>query len=449
MAIINTITYSELENRTRIEAEFYKPAYMQIEHTIKKTNYIKLKGLCSKITDGTHYTPKYVNTGIRFYSALNVRENFFLHEDKYKYITPHEHQFLYKRCNPQTGDILMRKVGVGPRWSCVIPDGLPQFSIFVSVALLKLKSNSINPYYLSTFINSHFGQSQLLRIQKGVSQPDLHLEDIAELKVPMLNKEQQDYIGNITIEAINKLEDSKRLHNKANNIFTDFLGFANDFTLKNNINILPFSQIVNTHRIDAQCFKHEYLYIENWIRENCSHDKLGNLLNMTIKGNQKEVLDSGKYPYVSIKDIDNFEIIPNGFCDSFTLPAEKEDLLFAITGATIGKVGLVYRLEQLGYSGDLLNLKINKSKISPYYLITALKSELCQKQVNRWITGATNGHLSPSDIKKILIPRLTFEKEEEISSLIIQSIENKIEAEHLFKDALLEAERLIEKYANN
>ena len=43
-----------------------------------------LGNLCHSITDGTHYTPRYVTQGIPFYSVENVTANDFTNT---KYIT--------------------------------------------------------------------------------------------------------------------------------------------------------------------------------------------------------------------------------------------------------------------------------------------------------------------------------------------------------------------------
>jgi type I restriction enzyme S subunit len=155
MAVISIITLSALENNFRFEAEYYQPKYLDLAKIMRLLNAIKVKSYTSKITDGTHYTPHYVDFGIKFYSALNVKENIFDKDDKFKYITAKEHAILYKRCAPEPEDILIRKVGVGPRWSCVIPkNSTEEFSIFVSLALLKIRKDRISPYYLSAFINS-------------------------------------------------------------------------------------------------------------------------------------------------------------------------------------------------------------------------------------------------------------------------------------------------------
>ncbi len=56
---------------------------------------VRLEALCTKITDGTHKTPRYVETGIRFLSAKNVGKG-YLDFSGCKYITEEEHAQLKK-----------------------------------------------------------------------------------------------------------------------------------------------------------------------------------------------------------------------------------------------------------------------------------------------------------------------------------------------------------------
>lgn len=179
---ISVVKFSEIRSKNfdfRIDSEYFKKEYILIENLIKKNNCKDLSELSFKISDGTHFTPNYIENGVKFLSALNVSDNYFDLEAGFKYISQEEHKSLYSRCNPESGDVLLRKVGVGLRKACVVPQNIEEFSIFVSVALIKCKE--INPYYLSTYINTSLGQEQLFRFNKGISQPDLHLEDISRL----------------------------------------------------------------------------------------------------------------------------------------------------------------------------------------------------------------------------------------------------------------------------
>ncbi|ENY6719672.1 restriction endonuclease subunit S [Campylobacter jejuni] len=111
----------------------------------------KLREICF-ITDGTHKTPNYVETGIPFLSVKNISKGFFDLSD-IKYISLEEHNKLIKRAKPEFGDILICRIGTLRK---AIKISLEfEFSIFVSLGLLKPKVKIISDY-LVYFLNSCF-----------------------------------------------------------------------------------------------------------------------------------------------------------------------------------------------------------------------------------------------------------------------------------------------------
>ena len=79
---------------------------------------VKLNEISSKITDGTHFTPTYVQKGIHFISVKDIHNGKINFEDT-KYISVDEHRELIKRCNPEEGDLLITKSGTIGRMAIV------------------------------------------------------------------------------------------------------------------------------------------------------------------------------------------------------------------------------------------------------------------------------------------------------------------------------------------
>ena len=208
---------------------------------------------------------------------------------------------------------------------------------------------------------------------------------------------------------------------------------------------INFSEIISGRRFDAQCYKPELSNYEFYLRENERFSYLHSLVRMT-KGKQMVVSSIGDIGYGSIKDIDGVELIADDFCElsEDTRIANRQDLLLAVTGATIGKVGIVERYDELAHSGDLLALK-TKGEINPYYLLVVLESPIGQSQCQRWITGSTNGHLSPTDVAKFVIPRIDKPLEEEIANIVRASLNAKRKSEEILEQAKVRVEELIEE----
>ena len=166
-------------------------------------SWCRLRDIILDLTDGTHKTPRYTETGIPFISVKNCSSGKLLFND-IKYISETEHKELVTRCNPQKGDMLLTKVGT---------TGIPvyietdkEFSLFVSVALLKFNHNYILPEYLLYLLKSPLVQKQAMENTKGVGNKNWVLSDIAKTLVvlPSLNMQK-----NITLKLADIFENVK------------------------------------------------------------------------------------------------------------------------------------------------------------------------------------------------------------------------------------------------
>ncbi len=145
----------------------------------------------SKIYDGTHQTPDYVEQGIPFFSVEHVTANQFT---KTKFITEEVFEKENKRVKLEKGDILMTRIGsIGVakyiNWDV-------KASFYVSLALIK-QSENINNEYLCHFINTDFFQTELWKRTIHVAFPQkINLGEIGEclVKIPVL--EEQTKIAN-------------------------------------------------------------------------------------------------------------------------------------------------------------------------------------------------------------------------------------------------------------
>jgi type I restriction enzyme S subunit len=144
--------------------------------------WVYLGTILNKLTDGTHKTPKYVMTGVKFVSVKDMSSG-SLCLDNTKFITEEEHEELYARCNPERGDILLSKVGTTGVPAIVDTDEM--FSLFVSVALLKINSKCLYNKYLYYVIYSPLVQKQASANTRGVGNKNWVLDAIADTVVPL------------------------------------------------------------------------------------------------------------------------------------------------------------------------------------------------------------------------------------------------------------------------
>ncbi|MCC5629126.1 restriction endonuclease subunit S [Nostoc sphaeroides CHAB 2801] len=148
-----------------------------------------LSSITFKIIDGTHFTPKYIDHGVPFLRVTDIQDT-EIHFDHVKKISLQEHQFLTQRCKPEYGDILYSKNGTIGLTKVI--DWYREFSIFVSLCLIKPILSLVNPWYLEEILKSPVVNEQIRMRAKQGTIINLHLEEIREFLIPVPSCNEQN-----------------------------------------------------------------------------------------------------------------------------------------------------------------------------------------------------------------------------------------------------------------
>ncbi|PAU95377.1 hypothetical protein CK503_04060 [Aliifodinibius salipaludis] len=164
--------------------------------------------VCISISDGTHYTPSYVDYGIPFYSVENVTADNY---SDVKYISKTEHEKLIKRCKPERGDVLLTRIGTLGKTKLI--DWDIDASIYVSLALLKL-SDKINTQYFYRYTESEqFVEEVKKRALTNASPQKINMGELEKVSIVFpKDEEEQKAIAQILsdMDAEIKALESKR-----------------------------------------------------------------------------------------------------------------------------------------------------------------------------------------------------------------------------------------------
>lgn len=150
----------------------------------------ELQDLCQKITDGTHKTPVYQESGVRFISIKNIRPFQPVNWGSYKkYITREAHEELIRRCHPEYDDILFPRIGTLGFAKRI--DFNETVSIFVGLGLLKPIKKVILSKYLEYYMNTPFiyGLSHIKATGSG--RLTLPLAETRKFPVPLAPIDEQ------------------------------------------------------------------------------------------------------------------------------------------------------------------------------------------------------------------------------------------------------------------
>jgi type I restriction enzyme S subunit len=171
---------------------------------------VTLRDVTSKISDGAHKTPTYVASGVPFVSTQDFSGGALI-LDGARRIPMDEHRRLYARCDPKRGDILIGRIGTLGKPVVVETD--EEFSVFVSVGLLRVVPSTITPQYLRLFLMSSLATKEFDRIKVGggTHTNKLNLRDLATISLPLPPlAEQQQIVATVgeLLSVCDRLEES-------------------------------------------------------------------------------------------------------------------------------------------------------------------------------------------------------------------------------------------------
>ncbi|MEG4044552.1 restriction endonuclease subunit S [Microcoleus sp. Pol17_C1] len=173
----------------------------------KGIKVVRLSEITTRITDGVHQKPNYTENGVPFISVKNITTGSLKFEDC-KFISLDDHLKFTKRCKAERLDILYTKVGATYGRPALVNTDC-EFSIYVSVCLIKPDKKLIDPFFLNAALGTTAVKSQADRKIKGIGVPDLHLDQIQNFLIPLPSMKEQNEFAH-RVEAVEKLKAAHR-----------------------------------------------------------------------------------------------------------------------------------------------------------------------------------------------------------------------------------------------
>ena len=126
----------------------------------KKYPIASLEMICTKITDGEHGSVKRISTGHPFLNAKHIKKDGTIDWNTVSYISDYDHKRIYKRCNPETGDILLTTTGTIGNIAIVPPDN-KEFSMDRGITLLKLDNSKVKSEFVAILLKQPSIQEEM------------------------------------------------------------------------------------------------------------------------------------------------------------------------------------------------------------------------------------------------------------------------------------------------
>jgi len=381
--------------------------------------WVNLKDIAEKISDGSHNPPPKQITGVPMLSAQNV-ENDNIIFSEFRYISEDDYNKESARTIIEPDDVLLTIVGTIGR-SAVVKANTPKFSIQRSVAVIRVKTN---PQYLAFVLQSPPIKNFLIKNAKGTAQKGIYLNQLKEVKVPMAPSPEQARIVAKIEQLFSDLDDGIKSLEKAK------------------IELKRYRESVLKAAFEGKLIDTNIAWV------NYNVEDLSEKIQYGLTSKSGEGFKGPKY--LRITDIQNRAVIwENVPYTEITEDIEKYqlnegDLVFARTGATVGKSFLIKDCPGSAvFASYLIRIIPNKKLINPNLLWYYFQTPRYWQFISKSQRGIGQPNINGQILAKlsIKIPRAI---EDQIS--LVQKMDSRFSvldvAEKTIEKSLTESNRL-------
>jgi type I restriction enzyme S subunit len=174
----------------------------------------KLTELTSKIVDGVHHTPSYVTQGVPFVTVRSLTSGRSIDTEGGNFISYLDHKIFVLRADPKAGDVLVSKDGT-LGIARYVDENIDEFSIFVSVAMLRPVPSLLNGRYLCEFFASKYYDLQMVYLSAGTGLKHIHLEHFRKFYIPRPKLAEQERIVAILTAIDHRISEAESALAKA------------------------------------------------------------------------------------------------------------------------------------------------------------------------------------------------------------------------------------------
>ena len=432
---LSIVNRSKLNPESRIDSEYYKPQTLVTESTVvSRPHWLsgRLFDLCSGPFGSTVTTDKYDSTSkLRYIRGKDV-DDFFIDDSDPVYIQKSLFNGL-TQYHLKPFDILVTVVGMNfGKCAMVFSDDCP--SIFSCKSSL-IRNVKVNPFYLMAYFSSKYGYALIRRGQRGAAQPGINLFDLQNIPIPMVSRDFQDAIEKLVLTARQNKKDSSKQYTRAEQLLLSELGLKQWKPQHTLTYVQNYSRAARSWRLDAEHFQPKYTELLHKITATNKCQPLGQLATFIEHGKQPPYISDGSVfvfsqKYIGQQSIDyNF---PNdsevkttsaSFAEQFNqYVLRRNDILHYSVGGNIGLCQPYLDPAIKAMPGSFITLiRADDSKVEPLYLALVLNSIVGRLQTDKWKSASAQPYIYPKDIKNFLIPVLSPDMQNKISSLVQQS----------------------------
>lgn len=172
----------------------------------------KLREICFKIADIDHKMPKDDENGLPFISAKDLKDDGTISFEGVKKISKEDFDRLSKKIKPELNDIIYSRIGAKLGKARKVKTDI-SFIVSYSCCTIKPMESIINTDFLCYYLDSSFCLNEVLKKVRSIGVPDLGMDEVRDIVVPMPPLEMQIKFSSILESLdISKYKVSKEMN---------------------------------------------------------------------------------------------------------------------------------------------------------------------------------------------------------------------------------------------
>ena len=444
----SVVDYQSIVNTShslRFDAEFFRPDYLQVQRRLEAIGSRKLIDFQANIRHPKEIKRNYVDNGVLFLRAQNVRPLSIDLTSNPVYISEEDAERL-KENTIHHKDILITRSGANAG-QCAIyledSDAISSSHTFI------LKSGNLNPFFLAIFLNTKYGKALIEKGKYGSAQPEVAPYFLYQIPVPNWENLQTE-IEKTYLRSKGLTELSKTRYAEAQALLLSELGLA-DWQQKHRLTFTTdYASMQHAERIDADYFQPKYNDIISAIK-NYSGGWGPIASQVHLKGSNFKPEPETEYNYIELADIGaSGEIKDCMVAQGQDLPSRARckvntgDVIASSIEGSLESIALVTE----EYDNALCSTgfhAINSDALNSETLLVLLKSSVGQLQLKKGCSGTILTAINREEFGRIVVPFITVDKQSEIQQKVIESFSLRRQAKDLLECAKRAVEIAIEQ----
>lgn len=446
MATWSTVNIADTQARNRLDAEFYRPDFLASEKALTTSGARPLASYGPDMRYGLNVEPEYVEKGLPFIRALNLKENGI--EGEILNI-PYSAADVGAENILEEGDILCVRSGANVGDTGFVDSALAGFTFGSYV--IRIRITDIDPYYLYVFFKSKHGRLQTVRLRSGSAQPNISLPNLRELFVLKPTPAQQGRVREQFEQSIAVRRSAAEHIATAESLLMEALGLDHLDLTPQKCYVRPFRDLHAGKRFGAEyympCKKrvldaltklphraiadHAPAIRETW--DPTSASKVERVRNFDITDALEPFLDDAAEPQSAAEIGSTKKRFRSGDVVISRLRSYLKEIAIVRTSDALPALG----------SSEFIVLRPTGHGISAETLMVFLRCPVVQTVLKWSQDGSNHPRFAEEDLRAIPVPDVTLRVQEKIDALVQKAIEARREAARLLEKAKNIVENLI------